>query len=711
MQILAQPQAESLTAVRNRMVLKAALVKQRGSRQSPLENAIKADRIAFLVRHAKSRHDSYYAALSGWRNKLDRYLLQSEDYFEFRKAEPNRNEGKKSIFDKQNDSLNLIGAFAEFFAAQAQNDLFGSNPWFAARPLGKADATLADQITKHATWKTSQARLTETYCETTMLAAILGTQFTRTTWMVKTDSFEESRNALYDAKTKKLVLTSTGDAIFDDDPILEEERPGQDEASAPSLARFPKKDPQTDLSQGTFEYGKAFLKQDVVTYRNIKTHNLHFRDIAFDPTAPDLDLHHTDFFHSFTKGVLDIAKEYDLTDAETRELYNAAKEKAESLKPETSRSESAPADLDQDDPNGSIPNIPVRLTEGFMRADALGKGQASNIYIVFAPQCEMCLKLDYLGNITPKGKLPLHSHTINRLPWRIVGRGFFERFDKVQTFVDDLFNRINWHDRKSSDPITGYDKSKLAQEDEEEDEPFNTEKPLNLKPDSKLEEAIQFKALPDLNDRTKEMLQMMIQMVQLRTGITAANQGDVAGLPEASTATGIKQLMSRAAVLLKSPIDQLKRSFTCDLEYSLLLLYTNLDEDETFAFGEGENTELIELKADAVRGLELNISLLLTQAQNQFKLENAKAAIDLLARYIQLPEHEKTAARSLFLQALRALDFQDADSIVRAPILDLQTLLAQLPPELQAQLSALMQNPQSASGLGAKSGPSLMQAA
>ncbi|WP_075089129.1 hypothetical protein [Verrucomicrobium spinosum] len=63
MQILAQPRAESLTTVRNRMVLKATLVKQRGARQSPLENAIKADRIAFLVRHAKSRHDSYYSAV------------------------------------------------------------------------------------------------------------------------------------------------------------------------------------------------------------------------------------------------------------------------------------------------------------------------------------------------------------------------------------------------------------------------------------------------------------------------------------------------------------------------------------------------------------------------------------------------------------------------------------------------------------------------
>lgn len=737
----------SETEERNRALLNAHIVKKRGLKQTALENALSADRLAWLVRYAGKRRTAYYAALSGWRTKLERYELQSLDKFDWRKREGNRNKGRQSIFDVQNDSLNVVGAFAEFFTAQAKNDLFGSSPWFTARPEGRADGELAQTLSKHAAWKLRQSNLVETYNEAVKLTTDLGTCFTKKTWLTVTDEYEEPVTTLVDAKTRKPIYTTTGEVIYAHDVILEEpSQPhmnsllslGQDlgenadismaleqdsaalsgvqqtpangmpipspvsedmagdteNFSLPaSIRRFPEKDPETDLTHGHYEYSTAYRRVQRTVYRNVKAFNLHYKDVAFDPLAPCLDLAHTDFFHSFTKNLNDIRRDYQISEEDARRIHHSLSEQAEARKPQSHLEENQVETEAFEELSGTLPNIPVRLIEGYLRVDITGRQQQApaNVYIVFCPEIDLILKVDYLANTTPGGDLPVHAHTIERLPYRIVGRGFFEHLELAQTMVDDAFNRINWHDRKRSNPLTGLDKSQLMQEDEDEDAPFNDERPVNLKPDARLDHYIQFKDYPDLSSRTSEMLHLVTQMVQLRKGITAASQGDLTGSPETNTATGIRQLISRSAVLLKCPIDDLKRSFTRDLLYTVKLLYENFDRDEAFVYGEGESMQLMELREEQVRDLEIDIEILLTQAQNQFKLENARAGIELFNAYSQLPEVEKQHGRTLWMQALRALDFADADQIIRPASVDMESAMSILPPEVQQQLMQIMQ--------------------
>lgn len=152
--------------------------------------------------------------------------------------------------------------------------------------------------------------------------------------------------------------------------------------------------------------------------------------------------------------------------------------------------------------------------------------------------------------------------------------------------------------------------------------------------------------------------------------------------------------MSRAAVLLKEPIDSLKKSLTRDLRYAVKLTYARFDRIEAFVHGEGEAQELIELSPEEVANLELDVRLLMTQAQNSEKLENSQAAIQLLTQYMQFPEHEKAAGRDLFLQALKSLNFDNADQIIREAVTDPQQLLEILPAELQGPFAQFMQSMQ-----------------
>lgn len=655
MEILAPSSPPSPQAVLSAALLKSRIVKRKRERTA-LEETLTEERLAWLARYAKNRYDAYYSALSTWRNDLDCYLQQSEDYFEWRRSAANRNSGPHSIFSRQNDSLNLVGAFSEFFTAHAQNDLFGSSPWFTTKPQGRADKALADHIAAHAAWKLRPTGLTEAYREAVSLASVLGTCFTKKTWETHTDYHPEDAAAERD----------------------------DDDANQNAATR-------ADDGAGEDE--------DVV-YANVKAYNLHYRDVAFDRTAPELDLRYTDFFHVFERPLLDVIAEYHLDELGAYRLYTSASDsqRSQAVMGESYRGETAaPTVADGESLPGMMPNIPVKLCEGYLRLDVLGRGKPSRLYVVFCPELEIILRADYLANVTPNGDLPVHAHTIYKPAWRITGRGFFEKYASTQTFVDDLFNRINYHDRKSSNPITGMDRSLMeAEEEDAEAQPFDPDKPVNLKPGGKLEEAIQFKVLPDLSSRTISQLQMAIQMTQLRTGITAASQGEMSSLPETSTATGINQLMSRAAVLMKAPIDALKSSFTADINYTVKLLYANQDRDETFLYGEGENMELAQLRAADVRDLEIHVELLLSQAQSQTKLENARAAMQIHAQYVALPEIEKGPARSLYLQALRSLDFADADSILRPPVVNAQEAVALLPQDQQAALMRQLQLAQQA---------------
>lgn len=688
--------APSRVALTNAALLKAGMISGK-TKKTALESALNENRVALLVSHCKRRFDAYHGSLSGWRQKLDKYMKSAEDFFDWRKGEGGKDGEPETIFDRQNDSINLVGAFAEYFYAQTVQEIFGTEPWFAVAPEGKSDRKLADDMTAHLSWKLAPTNITPAYKETAFLATILGTCFTKKVWHTETDFWEESCQCLHDTTTGEPVNTSTGDLIRETDEITEEQV-APDEfaevsgvAPAPGIKRYPKKDPATDLSEGEYHYApRREPKSRAVS--NVKAYNLHYRDIAFDPTAPELTLSNTGFYHRFERGLLDIIQDYNLDSTMAqRLLYEAASGKVESTQQEDHRGESKTSKIADESDDKSLPNVMITLVEGYERLDITGTGKPSCVYVVFIPSMEMMLHCDYLSAVCPEGMLPVRAHTINRVPWRIVGRGYFEKFAETQRQVDTLYNRIVYHDRKCANPITALDKSLLELEEEEENFDYNPDKPLNLKAGADLNKALQFKTLPDMSNRTVVMMNTVIQMVQMRTGITSASQGDVSGVPEANTATGVKQLISRAAVLLKNGVGDLRKSISEDLYYVAALVYANQDEDETFTYGEGDNTSLIELKAADVKGIRINVKILLSQSQNQFKLEHAQAGIGILQSYIALPEAEKAGARPLFIQAMRALEFSDAEAMIRQSVTDLMSGVMLLPVEQQMQAVQIVQ--------------------
>lgn len=327
-----------------------------------------------------------------------------------------------------------------------------------------------------------------------------------------------------------------------------------------------------------------------------------------------------------------------------------------------------------------------------MRVDPFGDGKERSLYVVFPPMHEDWLVYaNYLGNLSPKATLPVFCHTWEKKAGRLYGKGFIEKYGSYQSYVDNLWNQVSFRNDMHANPITGMVPSKFRRDEDDADIKLEPGLILELNPDEKLNEAIQFLELPDLDSRSMELMQTAIQIMQLRSGITSASQGDMTGLPQNNTATGIRQLMSRAAVLLKKPIRSLRRSFNLEFSLHTKLIYTNMNVEEAFLVGEGENMELLTLSPDVIKDLDIDVTLLLTQEQNQTKFESSQAAIAAFQSWIMVPEIEKANARILFLQAIKALEFDQVDDIIRQAAPTLQDALMLLPEDQQAEAAAIIQ--------------------
>lgn len=666
-------------ASRNMRMLRLSEHKRRKA-VSPLEDRLSEDRLDWLGVHLSQRWDTLYGSLTDWRNRCQRYEEESSNNFEWRRRERNK-DGVPKIYERQNDTLNTVGALAEFFAAQAANDLFGSSPWFGARPEGKDDPKLAEAVAKHMAYKLKSTNATEIYRDAVDVATILGTAFVKKWWCIETDEWEEEKHVLVDGK-KQPILTASGDFVYDSDELQEV----TDEQTGKVIAFTIARDPNLRIT-GNLDYSPRYFPKTDVAYRNLKAGVLNYRDVAFDNSATELRLEQTGFYHRFEIRIADARDRFGLTKLQVQNLVAHATRKRTNEPSEIIRTSQ------QDGEESGLADF-VTLVEAYEKCNVLGNGKLKNIYAVFNPITHEVLMADYLANVTPKGRLPIHCHRIFRKPWQLTGVGFFEKFAYAQDDIDSQYNRVNYRIRKTANPIAGVDDSQLdAPEDEDSDVSFDPDKVVKLKPNGRMDAYLQVAKLPTSDGSEENQMQTSLQMLQLRTGITSASQGDIAGVPESNTATGIKALISRSAVLLKKQVDVLKTSLTEDLCYNAQLIYANQDTDETFLWGDGEAQELIALKADAVKGLDINVRLLMSQSQNQFKLEAAQTAIGMLTSFIQLPEVEKVSARPLFVQALKALEFEDADTIIREAIVGPSDVLPLLPPELQARFQQFLASP------------------
>lgn len=640
-------------------------------KQTPLLRALSNADKNWILNVCVDRWQKLHSDLLSWRADMEKWERMSENDFTDRKmlADEVNDSTVKDIFTDQNDTLGLVNGFVDFHFSQAKDDLFGTRPWISVTPEGKDDIDLAERISKHAQWKFSHSNLETTLLDALKVSTWGGTAFAKVGWLREAETFLTTAYEAYDIETNEPIILPDGSPIRDKDTLQALIEEG------------------VEINTETIEWRESQTEDVQTMYANVYSSLIDYHDIAFRKTAPSLDLRHTDVFTRFRMGLLDAIEKYKIPESE-RDMLMASYTGYD----ETVRDHRDETGTDYGEALEERGNPEITLIEGFIRIQPSGKMPLSRLHVIFSADMHHLFKADFLANVTPGALLPVFPVRINRIPNRIFGRGYFEKFENFNDAVDRQYNSTTFRNKFSQHVYTAVQPQALKDGGEGFDvSQLDPRVPYELAPDRTIDDFITFKPMPDSNDRSIELMNHMLQMAQMISGITSAAQGELKGVPSASTATGVKDLQTRGATIVKSPIDEQKYDVEKAVEFAVHVLYANHDTDETFTWSEGRSAELLTVTGNDVAGLRSNVTMTMSQSQNTRKIESAQVAVGLIGSYLQLPEVDKVAAKPVFEQALSALGFHNAADVLRDGVVDLETLIEIAPPDIQPLLMQMAQ--------------------
>jgi len=125
----------------------------------------------------------------------------------------NYEERTDGIFAKKNKHLPLTQMVARFLRAKLCKDIFGSRPWFSARPHGAADAALADGLQRHLGWKLRECGYEQVGRAAVETALDLGEAFLKATWEKRIVHRTDRDLVLVDSAGGDVVLGGDGEPI------------------------------------------------------------------------------------------------------------------------------------------------------------------------------------------------------------------------------------------------------------------------------------------------------------------------------------------------------------------------------------------------------------------------------------------------------------------------------------------------------------------
>lgn len=633
--------------------------------KSVLLSALSVEERKKLGQHCATRVMDLRGGMSSWLSARKRFEEQSRDDFSWRDTMDQSSPGEvNAIFREHNDSLNIVGGMADFVVARSIDDILGSESFFSMSPEGgKADKTLATGLQKHSEWKIRQSNVRSGLDDAIKKAICLGEGVLKIRWKKSVRHFERIAQVLWDKKRNRPMLTKDRDYIFDNDEIVDEKN-----EAGKTTARYPAKAPEMDLRNGSaFEWKEKIVADSETVYENVSCECMDHNDLVVSLVKGTLE--ECDFIgHLMDMSLFDIRDKYAPSEEILSVIKSCTKEaKSESNKPVSGRMEGPERDTSLQ----GMENPTVQLCEGYLDyiVKIGGQERVCRIMAVVALDSQELLYAEYLSNITPKGALPL----VVVRAWKAAanrwyGRGIFEAYETAQTAIDRDYCSVAHRNRFHANPIKGVQKNALENVEYASDIKMTPGEGLVLKTDKTLKDAVQFLVMPDLDNRTMDLMNLRAQVTQLRGGVTNVSQGGVESLPQNSTATGVEAILNSGNVLSRLATAHLRESIEPAVALCIKLIYRHHNQAETFSYLEGDHPEVVTISPEDVANLEMNVRLTLTRFRNREMRENAKIAQDAFAQYLQFPPEDRESIRPFTVDVIRSVGFDDAEHIVPRPV-------------------------------------------
>jgi hypothetical protein len=622
-----------------------------------------------MVRYVRNRIEGIDEARNGgWLADRERFEREWDDDFSHR-------EWENAVFAKSNESLNMIGSGVDFIRSRLIEEIFGSKPWFSANPRQPSgiDIALADQVGRHLRWKLGADQIDFEGVSTELVsqACKLGECVAKVFYKTEAETFERIASILWDVEGDAPVLTPDGEFVFEDGPLdalaqaLVDGEPGgvlEWHPGEPSALIAPE-----ELPPG-FCWKEQIVSDRTVRYTGAKAVPLHYKEFYCPLNAPSI--HEADFVAHMTSmrlselcGHLGIS----LDDAATAEeggvegyLMDALRQiRVASSEPKTESEEPRPGEETEYSVEGEDPEF--RMVEAYFRFDARGDGRPCRVFLMVAYDYDVPIFWDYIANVTPDGQYPFEAVTVNKEPHRWYGKSWFKKYERFQHLIDKLTNQILYRNDLAANPVKFRRKEAVVQW--QDDQPFEIgpDKVFDLNDGYTAQDALQTSNIPELDEQTKFLLEMVISNWRMRAGVSTATQGTFGGLPSEKTATGITQVAATGTTIFKPQLMEVKRGLEAVLRQVVEFQYAYLDADETFTYMEGDTRRLGLLSQESVRNLELDVELTLNRAKQDQSLDASRMAVEFFSQFLSVPDEFKPVAAPLFTCVYKSLQIDNAD--------------------------------------------------
>lgn len=597
------------------------------------------------------------------------------------------------IFEKSNFVAPIARRITRQMSARANNYFFGSYPWMAATPTGYGmkDRALSQKVDRFLNYKLRKNNSVHDKRTAVELSFVRGETVMKTTHVRRDDIYETVSSVMVDVDGEP-IFDSSGGYIYEHDRwmpevLVDEDNPESD--GEPTGKLVLQRDSQTrQPPQGEFTFVEMKIKDRIVQYEGSESKPVYFKDFLCPLDAASID--EADCVcHLYDMSWMNLADTYrraGILDNEKDDPDQTIKavEMLRDLMANDGRKRSLDSqrDADPDDLEGyrteeTLDDPNMSVAEIYITYDANGDGVMENIMIVIDRETKLPIYYEYQANVTDDGMRPFTVIRPVEVDGRWYGIGSMEMFEELQSIIDLLVNRWNLSHSESG-RVTFWNPDATYEGERDPGLKMNEGGTYTLKPGFTAEQALSVVPLHNLEHRhIREMFEFFIQMAMNESGISHANDANMAGLDQAKLATGIRNIEKSGQEMFAIYLMALEDGLEATTHKEALVILAHLDHNETFDFFDGKDTLIAEITPEEVRDLAVNVSILMTRFRNEEDAQNSWAAIEAVSRFYQQPfEHQRQTA-IFYRTIIKSLDLNVDPEATIMPVY--------LPPEAQQQ--------------------------
>ena len=586
--------------------------------------------------------------------------------------------GVDNIFMSSNIVVPLSRRITRQMIARAKKQLFGTDPWLSVSPTpGTGDpveAQQAETIERYARFKEAEANAKGGLGRGISQALILGECAVKTAYVVRDQIFDTEAEVLVDV-TGTPTLDDKGNTITKDDQWQDaEDGTGQQVLAKDGLT--PK--PDAPIFQ------KVPLNKRQVLFEGAKSEPIFYKDFLCPLTAPDVQQADC-VCHIYDKQVMefvDLVVKRGMVDNTADGRKEAAQKMIALCRALDSNTAAPKAAVNMAiRPNENFTPMPstagessgpvAEFVEFYMWFDANGDGIAENIMLIADRNSQKPIFYDHVANITTDGLRPIEIVRVNPIEGRWYGLGIMELFESYQTIVDLMVNRWNFSNSRAG-RVDFWSPKNTLEGDRDPNLKMNWGQTYSPKPGKKAEDCLEVVYLNDIKfDQFQTLIQFFMQLAMNESGVTNANDNQAAGMQSAKLATGIMQIEASGDELFMPIMEDLAEPLENIVNREVDVILANVDEDEVFAYLDGDTAGIGTITPEDVRGLKFKCKIELTTHKNQQILQLSAQAIALVKDfYVGCPPQIQPFVAALYRKQLRVLapDCNPDDIIKAAPV-------------------------------------------